>query len=104
MPYWSKKVDSNHAEIRECFRQAGWQWLDLHRLGGGVPDALVCSEHTDSLYLLEIKRLEGKRKPKASTNAKPATKAAQKNFADSWPVYVITSVEQALTFIAVPPH
>ena len=94
--FWGKKVDSNHAEIRQAFRDAGWQWLDLHRLGGGAPDGLVMAPWGD-LHLIEIKPLEGKLEPKA-TKAKGATKIAQKSFASTWRVAVISTVEQAAAF------
>lgn len=91
--YWSAKVDQNHAAIRQCFREAGWQWADLHRVKG-LCDGMVLSPW-QTVHLVEVKRLEGKRKPKASTNAKQATKDAQKKFAETWPVVVLTTVEEA---------
>lgn len=93
MPYWRAKTDENHAAIRQDFRDAGWEWEDLHRVKR-LCDGMVLSP-SKVIYVIEVKRLEGKRKPKASTNAKPATKAAQKAFADVWPVVVLTSVEHA---------
>jgi len=92
--YWNRKVDSNHKAIRDDFRSAGWLWEDLHRLGKGKPDGMVLSPW-GLIYLIEVKRLEGKRKPKPSENAKPATKKAQLDFARIWPVHIISSVIEA---------
>jgi hypothetical protein len=95
--FYGKKVDENHKVIREDFRKAGWLWCDLHRLGGGVPDGMVLSPN-HLIYLIEVKRLDGKKNPKASTNAKAATKKAQSDFAANWPVVVLTSIEDAQEF------
>ncbi len=91
--YWGAKVDSNHDEIRKDFRAAGWPWQDVHRVKGFC-DGLVLSPK-GHIYLIEVKRLEGKKTPKASTNAKPATKKAQAELSAVWPVHVITSAGEA---------
>ncbi len=37
----ARRVDSNHAEIRDGLRQAGADVTDLSGIGGGIPDLIV---------------------------------------------------------------
>ena len=36
-----KRTDSNHAEIRQAFRDRGFSWLDTFELGHGFPDGVI---------------------------------------------------------------
>ena len=44
MPRWAKRADGNQAEIVAALRKAGYQVLDFHQAGFGVPDLLVCAK------------------------------------------------------------
>jgi len=37
----AKRVDANHASIRDALRLAGWVVHDLSGAGGGIPDLIV---------------------------------------------------------------
>jgi hypothetical protein len=50
--------DTNHAETRDAFRRAGWYWVDLADLGGGIPDGLACSP-AGRVVLVECKSVGG---------------------------------------------
>ena len=55
MSEYAKRVDGNHAAIREAVRAAGYQWVDTFRAGHGFPDALVISK-SHVIALLEVKQ------------------------------------------------
>lgn len=81
------RVDNNHAEIVQAFKDCGYEVLSLASLGQGVPDLLVCyssPEWSGPVELVEVKN-----------GAKPPSKRRltedQKGFHDRWPVSVVTS-------------
>lgn len=78
------RVDSNHADIREALRAAGWRVLSLADLGGGVPDLLVYRTG-QPLRLVEVKARGG-----------VVTPAQEQFMADGWPVTIVRSVEDVL--------
>lgn len=41
MTRYARRVDVNHAEIREGLRNLGWEVLDTSGIGGGIPDMYV---------------------------------------------------------------
>ena len=41
MSRYARRVDANHAAIREGLRQLGWDVLDLSGAGDGIPDLCV---------------------------------------------------------------
>jgi hypothetical protein len=49
----SSKRDSNHAEVCDSYRAAGWTVLDLHAVGKGCPDILIAKR--GFTCLVEIK-------------------------------------------------
>jgi AmiR/NasT family two-component response regulator len=50
------KIDKNQPEIVEALRKAGYTVIDLHALGGGIPDLMVVSKHDNSrVLLIEVK-------------------------------------------------
>jgi hypothetical protein len=51
----AKRVDLNHAEIRDNLRNNGYTVFDTHDMGGGFPDLVVQSK-THISILVEIKR------------------------------------------------
>ena len=54
MPYTVRKVDRNHAAVRNGLRDLGYGALDIHALGDGAPDLLVLTPW-GMLELLEVK-------------------------------------------------
>ena len=52
---YAKRVDNNHAEIRDGVRAAGYNVLDLSKAGCGVPDVLAISKAGASVFM-EIKQ------------------------------------------------
>lgn len=56
MTRYAKKVDSNHAEIRDGLRAMGYEVLDLSHVGGGIPDlAVKVRGKLGMVHFLEIK-------------------------------------------------
>jgi len=76
------KADATQPEIMKALRDAGCLVESLHRVGGGVPDLLVC--RNGRLYLVECKTAGGKLNPEQ-------VKFQQ----DGWPVTVLRSAEDA---------
>lgn len=78
-----KRTDGNQAEIMKAFRDGGCYVIDLHVLGRGVPDLLVCKPG-GGLVLVEVK---------SSKEAKFTPDEIA--FAERFPatVYTVTSVE-----------
>ena len=37
----AKRTDSNHAVIRQAFRDRGFSWMDTYMVGKGFPDGVV---------------------------------------------------------------
>lgn len=56
---YAKRVDANHAEIRDGLRAAGYQILDMHEVGKGFPDLLAVTKRRQ-IILLEVKTPSGK--------------------------------------------
>ena len=52
---YAKRIDDNHAEIRDGLRELGHDVLDTSSLGGGVGDLVVKVSPTMSIWI-EIKR------------------------------------------------
>lgn len=76
------KVDANHSEIVGELRKRGIAVTSLAQIGKGVPDLLACFRGV--LVLLEVKI------PGEDLNA------AQKEFAEVWPVKVVRSKDEAV--------
>jgi len=62
----AKRVDTNHAEIRDGLRDLGWTVLDLSACGGGVPDLCALLVPGISLFL-EVKSPDIKKAEQAMT-------------------------------------
>lgn len=91
------RVDATHAEIVRSLRTAGFNVMDLSRVGGGCPDLMVGGR--GRVWLVEAKS-------KGRENAENAagTLASQRAFRDSWrgcPVIVATSGAEALRLMGV---
>jgi len=55
---FGKKVDSNHAEIRQVFRELGYKVIDTSQQGFGALDLqVICGDH---IYFVEVKSKYGK--------------------------------------------
>ena len=83
----AKRVDLNHAEIRESLRSHGYTVFDTHDMGGGFPDLVVKSK-THINVLVEIKR------------AGEALTEKEVTFFNEWgfsPLEIFYSSEDALT-------
>jgi hypothetical protein len=55
----AKRIDGNHAEIRDHLRAVGWWVFDAHDLGRGFPDLVVARR--GMIALVEVKDGKGKR-------------------------------------------
>jgi hypothetical protein len=92
---FAKRVDDNHAEIRDGLRAAGYPVLDLSSCGNGIPDLSVLVAPDVSLFL-EVK--DGKK-------AKSAQKLTDKEeiFMQHWAKHtrVVNSLEAALEAVKV---
>jgi hypothetical protein len=92
------KVDRNQAEIVKALRAIGASVQTLHTVGQGVPDLLVGWK--SQTHLLEVKRLEGKRAPKAA--AKTIDQIAWHHSWRGRAVAIVSTVNEAL--IAIGAH
>ena len=81
------RVDANHADIVQAFKQMGATVLDLSRVGGGCPDLLV--GYRGANVLVEVKIAKGKK-----------NKLQEKFFAD-WkgPCFEVRTVMEAFEII-----
>lgn len=88
------KKDGNHRSIVNGLRALGFSVLELHAVGGGVPDILVGWNGRERL--LEIKMPDG-HKPRGATQAE--TNERQAAFRDAWrgvPIGRVTTIEEAI--------
>ncbi len=76
-----RRQDSNHAEIRQAFRDRGFSVRDTHMVGDGFPDIVVGREGIN--VLIEIK--DGAKPPSKRQLTKDETK-----FMDEWTGWVET--------------
>lgn len=85
----ASKRDANHKHILDAFRQAGCSVLDLSRVGGGCPDALV-ARNGHSL-LVEIK--DGTKAP-----SRRRLRANQDDFSARWRgrICLVSSIDDVL--------
>lgn len=88
-----RRVDLNHAEIRDGLRKCGYIVEDMSAAGHGFPDLLVGSG--DVLVLLEVKR--------PGEELTPRELRFHAKFA-LYPVYVVTSLEDALHRLGEARH
>jgi predicted RNA-binding Zn-ribbon protein involved in translation (DUF1610 family) len=90
-PRLARRVDANHAEVRDTLREKGYSVLDLSGAGDGCPDICVGATIAGSPWNLffEIKVAGGKLTP------------AQIRWHDEWQgqVAVITSADEAIRII-----
>ena len=61
MSPYARKVDANHAAIRQALRRAGWYVRDQSRVGEGWPDLFLAKGGT--VLLAEVK--DGSKVPSA---------------------------------------
>jgi hypothetical protein len=65
---YARKVDTNHADIRNGLRAAGYLVLDLSAAGNGVPDLCCAIPGQPGMSLfLEVKRPDIKKAEQAMT-------------------------------------
>ncbi len=90
MGRYNKKVDANHAEIREIFRQCGYSVFDSSAVPGFVDLVIGRCGHN---YLIEIK--DGAK----TKSARKLTKK-QENLHAKWrgSIDIIESVDEAISF------
>ena len=83
----AKKVDRNHAEIRQAFRDCGCLVHDTSAVGRGFPDLVVSIR--GKLAMVEVKFGKGKLNP------------IQDQFHKIWSehVYIVNSVDEAIKLI-----
>ena len=88
MRYARARKDVNHAAIVAGLRAAGVSVVELHAVGGGVPDLLCGFRGWDAL--LEVKRPGW---AKVTGPRQAATFARQRAFAEGWRGHQVTRVE-----------
>lgn len=81
------RLDGNHAEVRDAFRDASCPVVSLSVVGNGCPDLLVLLPG-QRLALVEVKMPAGKLEPD------------QLRFHAVWPVLVIRSAAEAVELVA----
>lgn len=70
-PRFARRTDSNHAEIRQLFKDCGCAVLDTSNLGGKVGDLIVQYSYPSVMgnalrtYIIEIKRDKKKKLTKS---------------------------------------
>ena len=87
-----KRADANQPELFAAWRLVGCAVQDLHEVGRGCPDALVC-DPAGNLHLVEIKM------PDCKLN----TREALWHLMWSGKVYVVHTVEEALAMVGMLP-
>ena len=85
------RVDSNQAEIVEALRKAGADVIDMHRVGGGFPDLLIC--YGGYLTLMEVKSPTGK--------LNKAELRWHERHGVEMPVHIVHNIDEALRTIGV---
>lgn len=88
------RLDANHSQIVDALRRAGARVQSLAAVGGGCPDLLVAFR--GAWYVLEIK--DGA-KPPSHRMLTPDEARWHADFGGVAPVFVVTSVEEALRII-----
>jgi Holliday junction resolvase len=91
-PRHKAKIDANQREIVKALRDAGCEVLSLAAVGKGCPDLLVFDDRNMELLLMEVK--DGDKPPSQQRLTKD-----QKEFHLRWPVYTVTSVDEALEVV-----
>jgi len=87
------KADLNQKEIVDAFIQMGAQVMEMHNMGGGFPDLVVCIGGIS--HLVEVKN-------RATSYGKRGLNPLQKEFAEQWqggPVYLVYTVEDAANLV-----
>lgn len=90
------RIDANQNPIARALVAVGYSVLDLHLVGGGVPDVLVAGTDRRTgmkrMWLMEIKTDKGK------------VEKNQTEWHEAWrgpPVHVVRSVEEAYAIVGV---
>lgn len=81
MTRYRRRVDRNHAAIRDGLRKCGYRVFDCSRLGGGFPDLLVWKRR---VMLLEVKMPGEKLTPDEA------------EFHALFPVSIVRTVDEAI--------
>ena len=90
------RVDANQADIVSALERAGAKVRSLAAVGDGMYDLLVGFRGV--LALLEVK--DGA-KPQSARTLTPMQVEFRRDWAGSGPIYVVTSVDEALEAIGV---
>jgi len=82
------RTDSNHAEIRDAIRAAGFFCHDCSSYGGGFPD-LLCVNRYGQVILFEVKSPGGR------------LTEAERDFHATYPglLYIVRSAEMAIEYL-----
>lgn len=86
-----RQVDANHAEILKAARDLGFEVVDTHTIGRGVPDAVVIRPSDQRAWLVEIKTPTG-----GLTEAETAYALRSRT-----PIAVVRSVDELLKLLNV---
>lgn len=89
MTRYARRVDVNHAAIRDGLRARGWEVLDTSGVGDGIPDMFVKIQPGRSMGL-EVKD------PKIKKAAQAMTKAQEEYWGYMWQsTRVVQTVQEA---------
>jgi hypothetical protein len=88
MTQYARKVDRNHAEIRDAIRKAGYYVFDTHTQGCGFPDLLAVNKR-GRVVLFEVK----------SPGEKLTT--PEQIFRETYPgaLFIVQTAEQAIDYL-----
>lgn len=88
-----RRVDANQAEVVDAIRKAGYEIIDLARVGGGVPDLVVLAPD-GWIHLMEIKN------PKSRGKLNKLQQEWHAKWRGEKPI-VVNSAEEALDWLHV---
>ena len=91
------RTDANQWDVVDALRKAGAKVTLLHRVGAGCPDLLVARAADKSFALVEVK--DGEKSP--SHRRLTPDEQAWHDAHEGYPVYVVTSVDEALEVLVV---
>jgi hypothetical protein len=89
---YGRRVDANHAGIRQALRQCGWWVKDMSAMGKGWPDLLAVK--AGRAVLVEVK--DGSKPPSDRKLTAPQEALHAELKSAGWPVVIVTSVSDAM--------
>jgi hypothetical protein len=97
MSRFARRTDTSHAEVRDALRELGYRVLDVSKCGGFV-DFVVRKHHR--IWLVDAKT----NKAKTKRSVRMSEGSAGKLIAEGWPIVVLTSRDEAITWATEKPQ